>query len=56
MATGALIVNLQDPEDPLGKSPVHSGDQIILDKNKSFFGRFLLPTLSLLGFWPSIAL
>jgi polysaccharide export outer membrane protein len=51
-----LIVNLQDPEDPLGKSPVHSGDQIILDKNKSFFREILLPTLSLLGSLASIAL
>ena len=51
-----LIVNLQDPEDPLGKSPVHSGDQIILDKNKSFFREVLLPTLSLLGSLASIAL
>jgi protein involved in polysaccharide export with SLBB domain len=51
-----LLVNLKDPEDPIGRAPVHSGDQIIVDKTHSFFREILLPTLSLLGSLASIAL
>jgi protein involved in polysaccharide export with SLBB domain len=51
-----LYANLQDPEDPIGRAPVHSGDQIIIDKSKSFFREILLPTLSLIGSLASIAL
>ena len=51
-----FYVNLQDPDDPIGRAPVHSGDQIIVDKSHSFFREILLPTLSLIGSLASIAL
>jgi polysaccharide biosynthesis/export protein len=51
-----LIVNLQDPQDPVGRAPVHSGDQIIVDRSHSFFKEIFLPTLGLLGSLASIAL
>jgi protein involved in polysaccharide export with SLBB domain len=51
-----LFVNLKDPQDPIGRSPVHSGDQIIVDKSHSFFKEVFLPALSLLGSVASIAL
>lgn len=51
-----LFVNLKDPEDPIGRSPVHSGDQIIVDRSHSFFKEVFLPALSLLGSIASIAL
>ena len=51
-----ILVNLQDPEDPVGRAPVHSGDQIIIDRSHSFFKEVFLPALSLLGSVASIAL
>ncbi len=51
-----LYVNLQDPSDPVAQAPVHSGDQIIVDKKTSFFKDVILPTMSVLGSIASIAL
>lgn len=51
-----LFVNLQDPEDPIGRAPVHSGDQIIVDRSHSFFREVFLPALSLVGSLASIVL
>jgi polysaccharide export outer membrane protein len=51
-----LFVNLQDPDDPVGRAPVHSGDQIIVDKKKSLFKDAILPVLSGLGAIASIGL
>jgi polysaccharide export outer membrane protein len=51
-----LYVNLQDPSDPVGSAPVHSGDQIIVDKKTSFFKDIIVPTLSVLGSVASIVL
>jgi protein involved in polysaccharide export with SLBB domain len=51
-----LLVNLQDPEDPVGRAPVHSGDQIIVDRSHSFFREVFLPALSLVGSLASIVL
>jgi len=51
-----LIVNLRDPDDPIGRAPVHSGDQIILDRSHSFFKEVFLPALSLVGSLASIVL
>ena len=51
-----LYVNLQDPSDPVGSAPVHSGDQIIVDKKTSFFKDVVVPTMSVLGSIASIAL
>lgn len=51
-----IYSNLQDPSDPIAQSPVHSGDQIVVDKKTSFFKDILVPTLSVLGSVASIAL
>jgi len=51
-----LYVNLQDPGDAVAQAPVHSGDQIIVDKKTSFFKDVLVPTLSVLGSVASIVL
>jgi polysaccharide export outer membrane protein len=51
-----LYVNLQDPTDAVGQAPVHSGDQIVVDKKTSFFKDILVPTLSVLGSVASIVL
>jgi polysaccharide biosynthesis/export protein len=51
-----LVVNLQDPADAIGQAPVHSGDQIIVDRKKSFFKDILVPTMSVIGSIASIVL
>lgn len=51
-----LYGNLMDPTDPVAQSPVHSGDQIIVDRKTSFFKDILVPTLGVLGSIASIAL
>ncbi|MGH7498786.1 MAG: polysaccharide biosynthesis/export family protein [Gemmatimonadales bacterium] len=51
-----LFVNLKDPADPVGQAPVQSGDQVVVDRNRSFFKDVLLPTLSVLGSLASIGL
>ena len=51
-----LYANLQDPADPVGGAPVHSGDQILVDKKKSVFRDAILPVLSGLGAIASIGL
>ena len=44
-----LIVNLTDPTVGYGRIPVRSGDQIIVDRRKSFTRDILLPTLQVIG-------
>jgi polysaccharide export outer membrane protein len=51
-----LIVNLTDPEIGYGKIPVQSGDQIIVDRRKSFMRDVLLPTLGVIGSIASLGL
>jgi polysaccharide biosynthesis/export protein len=51
-----LIVNLTDPEAGYGRSPVHSGDQIIIDRKRSFMRDILLPTLGVIGSIASLGL
>jgi protein involved in polysaccharide export with SLBB domain len=51
-----LIVNLTDPEVGYGKIPVQSGDQIIVDRRKSFMRDVLLPTLGVIGSVASLGL
>lgn len=50
-----LLVNLTHPEG-LARSPIHSGDQIIVDRRKSFLRDILLPTLSVVGSIASVGL
>ncbi len=51
-----LIVNLTDPTAGYGKVPVKSGDQIIVDRRKSFMKDILLPTLGVIGSIASLGL
>jgi protein involved in polysaccharide export with SLBB domain len=51
-----LVVNLTDPSVGYGKIPVQSGDQIIVDRRKSFMRDILLPTLGVIGSIASLGL
>ena len=51
-----LIVNLTDPTAGYGRIPVRSGDQIIVDRRKSFMRDVLLPTLTVIGSVASLGL
>jgi protein involved in polysaccharide export with SLBB domain len=51
-----IIVNLTDPTAGYGKIPVKSGDQIIVDRRKSFMRDVLLPTLGVIGSIASLGL
>lgn len=51
-----FFVNLLDPEGPSSTIRVHSGDQIVVDRRKSFFRDILIPALSIIGSTASIYL
>jgi polysaccharide export outer membrane protein len=51
-----FYANLQDPADRLAQSPVRSGDQIVVDRKKSFVKDIFLPTLGLIGSVASVGL
>ncbi len=51
-----LVVNLTDPTAGYGRIPVQSGDQIIVDRRKSFTRDVLLPTLGVIGSIASLGL
>jgi polysaccharide export outer membrane protein len=51
-----LFVNLLDPEGGSATIRVHSGDQIVVQRRKSFFREVFLPGLSVLGSAASIYL
>ncbi len=51
-----LIINLTDPTAGYGRIPVQSGDQIIVDRRKSFMRDVLLPTLGVIGSIASLGL
>jgi protein involved in polysaccharide export with SLBB domain len=51
-----LYVNLMDPQGGTGGIRVHSGDQIVVDRKKSFFREIFLPGLSVIGSAASIYL
>lgn len=51
-----LLVNLLDPEGTSATLRVHSGDQIVIDRRKSFFREIFLPALSVIGSAASIYL
>ena len=51
-----FYVSLLDPESPAATLRVHSGDQIVVDRKKSFFKDVFLPALSVFGSAASIYL
>jgi polysaccharide export outer membrane protein len=51
-----LYVDLQNPEQGLASTPVHSGDQIVVARSKSFFKDFLVPALTVVGSIASVGL
>lgn len=51
-----LQVNLADPNSSTATLPVRSGDQIVVDRRKSFFRDILLPTLGVIGSVASVGL
>jgi polysaccharide export outer membrane protein len=51
-----FYVSLLDPASPSATLRIHSGDQIVVDRRKSFFKDFFLPALSVFGSAASIYL
>ncbi len=51
-----FTVDLADPSGTQGTLPVRSGDQIIVDRRKSFFRDIVLPALGVIGSVASIGL
>ena len=51
-----LLVNLFEPEGTSAAIKVHSGDQIVVDRRRSFFREVFLPALGVLGSAASIYL
>jgi len=51
-----LVLDLQDPKSSAGTMPIRSGDQIIVDRRKSFLRDFLLPALGVIGSIASLGL
>jgi polysaccharide export outer membrane protein len=51
-----LLVDLNDPAGGAALSPVRSGDQIVVDRRKSFMRDVLLPTLGVIGSIASLGL
>jgi polysaccharide export outer membrane protein len=51
-----IVLNLADPHGSEGTTPLHSGDQIVVDRKKSFFRDILLPTIGVIGSVASLGL
>jgi hypothetical protein len=51
-----FTINLQDSKGSPGTTPLRSGDQIVMDRKKSFFKDFLVPALGIIGSIASIGL
>jgi polysaccharide export outer membrane protein len=51
-----FFVSLKDPNDHLAQSPVHSGDQIVVDRSKSALKDVILPALGVIGSIASLGL
>jgi polysaccharide export outer membrane protein len=51
-----MVVSLLDPESPSAAIRVHSGDQIVVDRKRSFFREVFVPALGVLGSAASIYL
>jgi polysaccharide export outer membrane protein len=51
-----LVINLSDPSSTEGTLPVRSGDQIVVDRRKSFFRDIMVPALGIIGSVASVGL
>jgi polysaccharide export outer membrane protein len=51
-----FLVNLNDPAAGAGTTPVLSGDQIFVDRKRSFFREVLVPALGIIGSVASLGL
>jgi polysaccharide export outer membrane protein len=51
-----LVLDLNQPERGIAAMPVRSGDQILVERKRSFFREILLPTVSFVGSIASIAI
>jgi len=51
-----VVLNLADPNSGSGTLPVRSGDQIVVDKKRSFVKDILLPGLGIIGSVASVGL
>jgi polysaccharide export outer membrane protein len=51
-----LFVDLADPSRAEGTMPVRSGDQIVVDRRKSFFRDIMLPAIGIIGSIASLGL
>jgi protein involved in polysaccharide export with SLBB domain len=51
-----LLVDLNDPAAGAGITPVLSGDQIVVDRKRSFLREVLVPTLGIIGSIASLGL
>jgi len=51
-----FTINLQDPKGSQGTTALRSGDQIVLDRKKSFMKDILLPTIGVIGSIASLGL
>ena len=51
-----LVINLADPSSTEGTLPVRSGDQIVVDRRKSFFRDIMVPALGIIGSVASVGL
>jgi polysaccharide biosynthesis/export protein len=51
-----LVLNLQDPSGSAGTTALRSGDQIMVDRKKSFFRDIMVPALGIIGSIASLGL
>jgi len=51
-----IVLNLTDTHGSAGTTPLRSGDQIVIDRKKSFFKDILIPVLSIIGSVASVGL
>jgi polysaccharide biosynthesis/export protein len=51
-----IVLNLTDPHGSAGTTPLHSGDQIVIDRKKSFMKDILIPALGIIGSVASVGL
>jgi polysaccharide export outer membrane protein len=51
-----IVIDLSDPRKTEGTLPVRSGDQIVVDRRKSFFRDIMVPALGIIGSVASLGL